>query len=203
MNLWAIVPVKPLRQGKSRLGDILTEDERFTLNSTLLGNTIRCLTSVKIVEHVLVVSRDLNVLSVARDFGARTLQEEGPSDLNNAIRLATSFAVISGAQHVLIMPTDLPLLTIEVVEELTSKGGKYQQIVISPDRKMDGTNALLVSPGDAIDFQYGPGSFQKHIDQAKKKGLQVDVFQSKALELDLDYPEDLEFLRKIEITGLG
>ncbi len=28
MALWAIVPVKPLRRGKSRLAKVLTQDER-------------------------------------------------------------------------------------------------------------------------------------------------------------------------------
>jgi len=36
MTLWAIVPVKPLRRGKSRLSGMLSEDERAHLNEVLL-----------------------------------------------------------------------------------------------------------------------------------------------------------------------
>jgi 2-phospho-L-lactate guanylyltransferase (CobY/MobA/RfbA family) len=39
MTLWAIVPVKPLRRGKSRLADVLSQDERTNLNRHLLENT--------------------------------------------------------------------------------------------------------------------------------------------------------------------
>ena len=54
MTLWAIVPVKPLRRGKSRLSGILTEDERADLNRTLLQHTLETLTNLKEVEEVLV-----------------------------------------------------------------------------------------------------------------------------------------------------
>lgn len=203
MSLWAIVPVKPFRQGKSRLAGVMSEDERYMLNSTLFGNTLRSLSSGKGIEQILVVSRDTSVLAMSREFGARTIQEEGPSNLNNALTLANSFAVMSGAQQILVLPTDLPLLNTTVVEEIISRGGKFRQMVISPDRKHDGTNAMMVSPADVIEFQYGPGSFRKHMAQAQKKDLQIEVYQSKVLELDLDFPEDLEILKQIEIKGFG
>ncbi|HNS37332.1 MAG TPA: hypothetical protein PKM01_06080, partial [Anaerolineaceae bacterium] len=77
MSLWAIVPVKPLRRGKSRLAGVLSEDERALLNMTMLGNILMTLTSVPQIDSVLVVSRDPAALALARDHGARTVQEEG------------------------------------------------------------------------------------------------------------------------------
>ena len=46
MSLWAIVPVKPLRRGKSRLAGALTEEERANLNQELLERTLRTLTDL-------------------------------------------------------------------------------------------------------------------------------------------------------------
>ncbi len=201
MNLWAVVPVKPFRQGKTRLSTVLSEDERFMLNSTLFGNTLRALSASRGIDQVLVVSRDTSVLAMSREFGARTIQEEGASNLNKALELASGFAIMSGASRVLVMPTDLPLLNVQVVEEFIGLGGRHRQIVISPDRKQAGTNALMVSPAGAIEYEYGLASFQKHIAQASKKDLQVEVFQSKALELDLDFPEDLDILKQMENNG--
>ena len=60
MTLWAIVPVKPLRRGKSRLAGTLSEDERAELNRILLEHTIQTLTNLKEIEQVLVVSRDFS-----------------------------------------------------------------------------------------------------------------------------------------------
>ena len=77
MTLWAIVPVKPLRRGKSRLAGTLTEDERTELNRALLQHTLETLSELKEVDGVLVVSRDPNALTIARNHGARTVQEDG------------------------------------------------------------------------------------------------------------------------------
>ena len=65
MTLWAIVPVKPLRRGKSRLAGTLSEDERAELNRILLQHTIQTLTDLKEIEQVLVVSRDSSALALA------------------------------------------------------------------------------------------------------------------------------------------
>ena len=66
MTLWAIVPVKPLRRGKSRLAGILDEDERTELNRALLQHSLETLSGVPGVNEVLVVSRDPHALTIAR-----------------------------------------------------------------------------------------------------------------------------------------
>ena len=55
MTLWAIVPVKPLRRGKSRLAGTLSEDERTELFRSLLQNTLKTFADLKEVEEVLVI----------------------------------------------------------------------------------------------------------------------------------------------------
>lgn len=69
MTLWAIIPVKPLRRGKSRLAGVLTQDERADLNQHLLAHTVDTLRSIPEIEQVLVVSRDPATLSLAREHG--------------------------------------------------------------------------------------------------------------------------------------
>ena len=84
MTLWAIVPVKPLRRGKSRLAGTLSDEERAELNRLLLEHTLKTLIDLKEVAEVLVVSRDSSALALARDLGARTVQEDGAPALNTA-----------------------------------------------------------------------------------------------------------------------
>ena len=74
MALWAIVPVKPLRYGKSRLAGVLTQDERAALNTRLLSHTVDTLRSIPEIDQVLVISRDPAALALARDHGARLLR---------------------------------------------------------------------------------------------------------------------------------
>jgi len=92
MALWAIVPVKPLRRGKSRLAPVLSEEDRAELNQRLLLRTVDLLKQIPEVIDVLVVSRDSQALSLARDHGARTLQEDGKPLLNDALKRATIVA---------------------------------------------------------------------------------------------------------------
>ena len=69
MTLWAVVPVKPLRRGKSRLSGVLNEEERASLNRKLLAHTIDTLVEIPELEQVLVISRDPEALAVARHRG--------------------------------------------------------------------------------------------------------------------------------------
>ncbi len=200
MSLWAIVPVKPLRRGKSRLAGVLTEDERTLLNYTMLGNTLKTLTEVPGIDQIMVVSRDPAALALAREHRARTVQEDGNPGLNTALRRATIVAQAYTASDLLILPADLPLLSPKEIEEFLSRAGKPPEVIIAPDRRMDGTNALYVSPIGLIDYSFGPGSFDRHVKQAERFGFRVEVCRLTSLALDLDLPEDLELLKQIEMV---
>lgn len=199
MSLWAIVPVKPLRRGKSRLANVLTEEERTLLNYTMLANTLKTLTSTPEVDQILVVTRDTSVLALARDFNARTLQEDGSSHLNTALKRATVVAKMYSAQSVLVLPDDLPLLNVDSLQQFIRGAGKQPVVAIAPDRRREGTNALFISPVGILDYQFGHNSFQKHVAQAEKRHIRVEVCEIPELKLDLDLPEDLELLRNMEL----
>ena len=194
MTLWAIVPVKPLRRGKSRLADVLSQDERTDLNRYLLENTLNTLNEISDIEHVLVVSRDSEALSMARDLGARTVQENGTPDLNIALARATIVAQTYATRGVLILPVDLPLITPEDVRAMMERIGEPPVVVVAPDRYRDGTNALLVCPSGLIEYQYGPGSFGKHCELARAAGARLEICELPSVALDLDNPEDLELV---------
>lgn len=199
MSLWAIVPVKPLRRGKSRLAGVLSEEERTFLNYTMLANTLKALSGAEEVDQVLVISRDSGALAMARDFKAKTVQEDGSSNLNTALSRATVVAQMYGAQSVLVLPDDLPLIDASAVKTLIHMANKPPVMVIAPDRRRDGTNGLLVSPSNWFKFQFGPGSFYRHVEQAQQHRVRVEVCDLPAMALDLDLPEDLELLRKMDM----
>lgn len=198
MTLWAIVPVKPLRRGKSRLAPMLSEDERTLLNQELLERTLDTLSSLKELDQVLVVSRDPQALTIARRHGAMTVLEDGQPQLNTALARATVVAQLHAAQGVLILPADLPLLVAEDLLTLMDRAAKPPVVVIAPDRHREGTNALLTMPAGLIDYDYGEGSFQRHCERAKQAGARLEIVELPALALDLDLPEDLEMVRKLE-----
>lgn len=197
MTIWAIVPVKPLRRGKSRLAEVLSEDERTRLNRMFLERTLQVLGATPGIGQKLVVSRDPAALAIAREFNARTLLEDGAQLLNLALERATAVAQAYGARGVLILPADIPLSTREDIQLVLQAARRHPSITIVPDRREDGTNALLVVPPGRFKYQYGPGSFHIHCQLARQSGMHVEVLRSPNLELDLDTPEDLDLFREL------
>ncbi|MPM43083.1 2-phospho-L-lactate guanylyltransferase [bioreactor metagenome] len=198
MSLWAIVPVKPLRRGKSRLASVLSEDERTDLNRNMLVNTIKTLKAVPEIDMILVVSRDPAALALAREFDARTVLEDGSPELNTALRRASKVAQAYQAMEILVIPADLPLVKPEDIQSFLQHSGNPPEVIIAPDRRKDGTNALFINPADLIEFRYGKNSFNVHLDLAKKANARVEVVEMESIALDLDLPEDLDFLKKLE-----
>jgi 2-phospho-L-lactate guanylyltransferase len=194
MTFWAIVPVKPLRRGKSRLAGVLTEEERLDLNSQLLIHTVDTLKEISEIEHVLVVSRDQAALSLARAHGARTVQENGAPELNIALTRATIVAKRYATRGVLIIPSDLPLISQEDVYAMLELVKDPPVVIVVPDRKKEGTNALLVSPVGLIEYDYGPNSFERHCQRARQAGARLEICELPSLALDMDVPEDLELV---------
>lgn len=198
MTLWAIVPVKPLRRGKSRLAGALSEDERTELNRTLLQHTLKTLSELKELEEVLVISRDPQALTIARNYGARTVREDGQPELNTALKRATVIAQVYATRGVLVLPADLPLISRIDVLTLIERAGEPPVVVIAPDRHEKGTNALLISPSGLIEYDFGENSFQRHCEMVRKAGARLEVVNLPSLGLDLDVPEDLELIRNME-----
>lgn len=192
MTLWAIIPVKPLRRGKSRLSSVLSLEARTALNHYLLSNTLETLAAVPEIEYSLVVSRDPEALTIAREYRARTVQEQGSPQLNIALTRATMVALSHSVQGVLIVPADLPLITVDDIREVVKRAVDPPVVVITPDRHHQGTNALLISPPGLIQYEYGPGSFQRHCLQAEKAGARLEICERGSVALDIDLPEDLE-----------
>jgi len=200
MTLWAIVPVKPLRRGKSRLAGTLNEDERTELNRALLQHTLETLSEVKEVDGVLVVSRDPNALTIARNLGARTVQEDGQPQLNTALKRATVVAQVYATRAVLVLPADLPLIARDDILALIQRAKEPPVVVIAPDRHGRGTNALLISPPGLIEYDFGESSFQRHCELVKKSGASLEIVDLPSLGLDLDVPEDFEINKSLEST---
>jgi 2-phospho-L-lactate guanylyltransferase len=195
MTLCAIVPVKPLRRGKSRLSGILSVEERTKLNRNMLSNMLNCVRNVSQIDYFIVISYDPTTLALARELGAKTVLESRITNLNRALRKATAAAKAFNSTQVLILPADLPLINKVDLNSFIQLKGKPPEIVISSDYRQNGTNALLVNPIGALDYDFGEWSFKKHIEQAEHKRLRIGISDIESFKYDLDIPEDLELLK--------
>jgi 2-phospho-L-lactate guanylyltransferase len=153
---------------------------------------------MKELEEVLVISRDPQALTIARNYGARTVREDGQPELNTALKRATVIAQVYATRGVLVLPADLPLISRDDVQTLIDRASEPPVVVIAPDRHEKGTNALLISPSGLIEYDFGDDSFQRHCELVRRSGARLEIVNLPSLGLDLDVPEDLELIRSME-----
>lgn len=191
MNVWAIVPVKPLNRAKSRLAEVLPPEDREQLAAGLLERTVRLLLPMPEIHGVLVISRDTKALALVRELGAQTVQESGNPELNTALYRATNALPVWGAGAALVVPADLPLLQAEDIASIVTLGRFPSTVVLAPDRREEGTNLLFVRPPGLIPYAFGGPSFDEHRRLAREAGATLHVYRSERVGLDLDLPDDL------------
>ena len=133
MSVWVIIPVKPLRLAKSRLASILTPEQRQRFAEAMLRQVLQVVDSVSQITGVLVISRDNRALALAREYGAKTVQESGTPVLNAALMRATQIIANWGGESVLVLPADLPLINAEDIRQIIGLGSSYPSIVLSTE----------------------------------------------------------------------
>jgi 2-phospho-L-lactate guanylyltransferase len=191
MKCWAIVPVKRLAAAKSRLAAALPPRQRRALVAFLLNRTLEVLRSEPGVEGILVVGRDRAVSTIARRHGAAFVSEGERGGLNRALARAQAAALRRGAEAVMVVPADLPLLAAGDIAWVRKKAGRAPFVVIEPDRSGRGTNVLYMAPPGIIRYCFGDRSRQRHVQAARRAGLKATILSRRALAQDLDRPEDL------------
>lgn len=197
MSIWAIIPVKPLNRAKSRLSHVLSPEERQQLAEMMFRRVLEVVRTVPQIMGTLVVSRDSKAIGIARDYGARTVQESGTPELNLALMRATQVIMRWKVTATLILPADLPLIAGEDIAGMIEMGQADRSVVIATDKHEDGTNAMLLRPPGLIEYAYGPGSYRRHIELARAAGAIVKTYHSERLSLDIDMPDDLKSYREL------
>ncbi len=191
-NLWLVVPVKPFGEGKSRLARTLDRAQRDAYSRRWLARVLTTAKQWGGFAGMAVISHDPAVWALTQRLGAQPVEETGEG-LNPALEQARAAVMAAGAEAVLVLPSDLPLLTVDDLAQLADLPQAGRGMVIAPSHD-GGTNALLLRPPDAIPYSFGAASFARHLAFAQAAGLPYRVYHSSTLALDVDYPEDLAAL---------
>ncbi len=194
MSLRAVIPVKPFSKGKSRLSQVFDPKVLYRLNVTLFFRTLQTVVLSQVFDEVLVVSRSKRALRWADQKGLSTLLEASPHSLNSAIKQAISFLDAKERDGLVILPTDLPLMTTDDLRNLVKLGQKSDMVIV-PDCHQAGTNAICLNAKARFEPSFGFGSFQKHCKLALKDDLSVSVWMNKCLQRDLDTQPDWEVIQ--------
>lgn len=189
MRLHAIVPVKDLERAKSRLASVLTPVERRQLVIEMYGRVLDALAR-SAVERVWVISADDAALALAAARGLTPLPDE-VADLNAALELARDAARAAGAEAVLALPADVPLVTPGDIAALAALLAAGADVALAPDAAGLGTNALALRAAAPLPFAFGEDSAARHARAAADLGLALRRYHSPTLALDVDDPASL------------
>jgi len=193
MTTFAVVPVKTLLKSKTRLSHLFNVQERRLLTLAMLEDVLNALKSSEL--ETVVVGSDTEVEGFVKNFGITFLKEKGQG-LNPALNQAVRWCVRNHSEAVLALPADVPLITTRDLNTLM-KMTLNDCAVIAPS-KNGGTNALLVSPPEAIPPSFGVNSFKRHLAKARTKNIHLKIYISANIMLDIDSEGDLEQLLKAQ-----
>ena len=187
----AIVPVRSLSSGKTRLASVLSASERSELIGEMLTQVACAALDSGEIARLLVISSNPETLAFAGSLDRRVrpvLQEQAPG-LIPALDQARAEVLATGSASALVLFGDLPLIDETDVRRLIQSSGP---VVIAPDQHGTGTNALLLRDSFLRDFtfMFGPDSFSRHIAEAVRLGGDPVVNRSPGTLFDLDTPED-------------
>ncbi|MGE0682643.1 MAG: 2-phospho-L-lactate guanylyltransferase [Candidatus Binatia bacterium] len=192
---FALVPVKALAWGKSRLSVLLSEDARRAVSRAMLTDVLTSLRHSSSIEKFAVVSSDTTLLSLAQEFGAYAVHEGQPRGLNGAVALGTDFCLQHGATALLVLLADLPLVEPEDVNFLFQQAEEVNPgVVLATCKEWEGTNALLRVPPLVIPPCFGGPSLARHRAAAQRGGVPFRAIEVPHLAFDIDSVEDLRQL---------
>ncbi len=202
MRATAIIPVKRFGNAKQRLLATLDRPQRAALVKAMLGDVLGTTSDSRQVERVIVVTSERRAQRIALAHAQRVevplevLQEPADRGHPEAATLGIVRAQALGARCVVLLPGDCPLLDAAELDAALQRMHEGRVAVV-PDRHGSGTNALMMSPPDAIGPAFGPGSRARHADRAERAGHEVAVEPLPSLALDVDTLEDLDTMRTV------
>ena len=194
-STWVVVLIKDFGSAKQRLQPALGPKSRQALAR---GNAQLAVQAAAAGDRVLVVAGGQEVADLAATWGADVLLEPRQEGQNVAAARGIARAVEGGADAVLLLSSDLPLVTTDAVSEVLESASRFDApvVVAVAATGRGGTNALYLRPPGVIALHFGTDSLAKFQREASRRGVNFVVHHSEALALDLDEPGDLARLRR-------
>ena len=193
-----LLPVKDPERSKQRLAGLLSPGERTRLVWAMLEDVCAAVRGCRLADRVVVVARDPEVAAFAVGNGWEVFRETEQVSESRSVDWASRRLEEQGAEAVLRLPVDIPLVQARDLDALLDPAARGPEAVLAPSRDGLGTNALLRSPPLIFPSRFGVGSLQKHLREARSRGVRVLVRKMPRLALDLDLASDL-----LRFLGLG
>ena len=141
---------------------------------------------------MLLVSREPEAAAIADRYAAELFAEPADADLSAAVQAAGCHLMANhGATATLILPADMPLVRGVDIDEVLNQ---HTRLTLVPDALGDGTNCIISTPPNLIQYQFDGHSFKPHVDAAYAIGTTPRIVHNENFALDIDTPPDLDAL---------
>jgi 2-phospho-L-lactate guanylyltransferase len=186
----AVLPVKRFAAAKQRLAPGMGATHRAELAAAMLEDVLEAIGAARSIERTIVVSSEPRAVKIASAGKIEAIADPDEGGHSGAALAGVARARQLGAGTVVLLPIDCPLLAPRELERLLT-GIPERYVAIVPDRHGAGTNALVLSPPNAIEPSFGEGSCARHVAAAREAGVPFNVEELPSLALDLDTPADI------------
>jgi 2-phospho-L-lactate guanylyltransferase len=190
-GIWAVVPVKDTALAKQRLAAAVPPALRQALMLIMLEDVLAALAETPGLAGRLLVTTDPAAARLAARYGAVCMTEGADGGHTGAVAAAARRLATEGADGMLTLPGDIPLVTAEQIGHLLAAHRPAPSFTIAPSRDEQGSNAVLVSPPEAVPLRFGDNSFFPHLAAAEARGIAPTVLHLPGIALDIDNPGDL------------
>lgn len=191
---YILIPVKDLTRAKQRLAALMSQAERTQLAWAMLENTFAAATQTRTIERVAVVTLYEPAIALAEKFGMEVILEREQISESASVDFGSRELLKRGAEAVLRLPIDLPLITAADIEQILACDQPTPSTVLVPSHEGTGTNALLRRPPALFPSHFGPGSLAKHQAEAQRLGVPCTLLNLPRIALDIDEPADVAAL---------
>ena len=189
--------MKKLSDAKSRLNGSISNRLRIKVARKLLNQTLsRLSTAIKGNEEthkLMVLTECAEVRSFVTRKNIPVITSSIKDKLSESLFFGVNWAKNNGFSSACIIPADLADPSPRELKKFLLFPIEENNMVICPATDL-GTNALFISPPDAVTFCYGKKSFNKHLEIANRNKIKTTVLELKSLTFDIDRMEDLKEL---------
>lgn len=188
-----LIPVKHLARAKQRLAAWFDQETRTLLAQAMLLDVCETVAQMRDRMEVSLVTGDPFALELANRFHFEVMADHDNPGETEAIARATRVCVARGAESTLVIPADIPLMTVSELEQILAAAPAEGSVLVSAADGR-GTNAVLRRPTDLFPLHFGNDSFKPHLEAARATGFPCMTLSLPGIALDVDNPSDLRAL---------
>ena len=191
MKPWAILPVKEMVGAKQRLAPLLSPEERIALMQVMLRDVLAALAAAQGLAGIALVTLDPWVQALAQDRAARVITEGAREGHTGAVIAAAVALQAEGVAAILTMPGDIPAVKTPEIEALIAAPSAPPAFIIAPAHDEKGSNAILMTPPNAVRLRFGEESYFPHLAAARAAGIAPQILHLPGIAMDIDHPADI------------